>query len=123
MNEEKLRGIERLNLLPFNLKARAMLEEKGEAGDETSLYSVRLALWAVREGLVDVDAALAETLEAMASWGPERLGAFFMCPDDAEAYELPGWEEAQGPKDLAVLVINQVEERMLVHFPWYYDLS
>ena len=123
MDEEKLRRIEQLNVLPFNQKARTMLEEKGEAGDPTSLYSVRLALWAIREGFVEVDAALGETLEAMTSWSPERLGTFFMLPDSADVYELPGWEETKGAKELAVLIINQVEARMLVHFPWYYDLS
>jgi hypothetical protein len=46
-----------------------------------------------------------------------------MLPGSAEVYELPGWEEATGAKELAVLIINQVEARMLVHFPWYYDLS
>ena len=123
MNEEGLRRIERLNGLPFNRKAAAMLEEKGEAGDPASLHSVRLALWAVRAGLIEVDAALGETLEAMTSWSPERLAGFFLCPENTEAYELPGWEEAREPKELAMLVINRIEERMLVHFPWYYDLS
>jgi hypothetical protein len=123
MDEGKLRMIERLNLLPFNQKARKMLEERGETGDPASLYSVRLALWAVREGLVEVDTALEETLQAMESWSPERLGTFFMFPDNADLYELPGWQEAQGAKELAVLIINQVEARMIVHFPWYYDLS
>jgi hypothetical protein len=123
MDEEKLRSIEQLNALPFNQKARTMLEEKGEAGDPASLYSVRLALWAIREGLVEADAALGETLEAMTSWSPERLGAFFMHPGRAAVYELPGWEGAKGAEELAVLIINQVEARILVHFPWYYDLS
>jgi hypothetical protein len=123
MDEEKLRRIEQLNVLPFNQKARTMLEEKGEAGAPTSLYSVRLALWAIREGLVEVDAALGETLEAMTSWSPERLGTFFMLLGSADVYELPGWEEAKGAKELAVLIIDQVEARMLVHFPWYFDLS
>ncbi len=123
MDKEKLRGIERLNALPFNQRARRMLEERGETADPTCLYSVRLALWAVREGFVAADAALEETLQAMTSWGPERLANFFMLPGDADADDLPGWEEAQGAKELAVLVINQVEERMGVHFPWYYDLT
>ena len=123
MDEEKLRMIERLNLLPFNRKAAGMLEERGETGDPASLHTVLLALWAVREGLVEVDTPLEETLQAMASWSPERLGTFFMFPDNADLYELPGWQEAQGAKELAVLIINQVEARMIVHFPWYYDLS
>jgi hypothetical protein len=123
MDEKKLRGIERLNALPFNQKARRMLEEKGETGEAACPYSVRLALWAIREGLVEVDAALGETLEAMTSWSPERLGTFFMLPGNADVYELSGWEEAEEARELAVLVINQVEARMLVHFPWYYDLS
>ena len=123
MDEEKLRMIERLNGLPFNQKAREMLEERGEAADPASLYSVRLALWAVREGFVEVDTALGETLQAMASWSPERLGTFFMFPGNADLYELPGWEEAQGAKELATLIIDQVEARMIVHFPWYYELS
>ena len=87
------------------------------------LSAVRLALWAVREGLVEVDAALEETLQAMTSWGQERLGTFFMFPDNMDFYELPGWEKTKGAKDLAVLIIDQVEARMFVHFPWYYDLS
>ena len=115
--------IDDLNQLPFNQKARKILEERGEIGDPTSLHSVRLALWAVREGFVEVDTALEETLQAMVSWSPERLCAFFMFPDNAELCELPGWEGAQGAKDLAVFIINQVEARMLVHFPWYFDLS
>lgn len=119
--DEKLRGIERLNALPFNQRARIMLEEKGEIAEPTCLYSVRLALWAVGEGFVAADAALEETLQAMSSWSPERLANFFMLPGDAD--DLPGWEEAQGAKELAVLVINQVEERISVHFPWYYDLT
>ncbi len=99
MDEEKLRTMERLNTLPFNRKARKMLEETGETGDPTSLYSVRLALWAVREGLVEADTALEETLQAMVSWSPERLGVFFMFPDNEDLCDLPGCEEAQGAKE------------------------
>jgi hypothetical protein len=116
------REIERLNSSPFNQKAHGMIEAAGERVDPGCLYSVQLALWAVRKGLAEADAPLRETLEAMMAWRPERLLNFFMVPEGPDPSHLSGWEDAQRPEDVAALVLDVVEARILIHFPWYYDL-
>ncbi|MGD0230806.1 MAG: hypothetical protein ABSC19_10665 [Syntrophorhabdales bacterium] len=122
MDKKGLREIEQLNLLPFNRKARRMLEERGEVAEPTCLHSVQLALWAVRKGLVEVDAAVSETLRAMTAWNPDRLKNFFMLPEGKDVLQPAGWEEAAGAEDLAALTLDSIEAKMLIHFPWYYDL-
>ncbi len=117
------RDIDRMNLLPFNRKARTFLEERGEAVDPACLHEVQLALWALDRGLAEVEAAVRETLEAMPSWNPERLMNFFARPAEAPVCEPDGWEGAACAEELALLALDDIEARMMVHFPWYFDLS
>lgn len=115
--------MERLNLLPPHRKARRMLEEMGEAVDPACLHSVQLALWAVKTGRVEADPVLLETLRAMTAWSPERIRAFFMIAEEGDPYRLPGGEAAEKAEHMAALIIDEIEAKMLIHFPWYYDLS
>jgi hypothetical protein len=36
-----------------------------------------------------------------------------------QEYNPEGWESAQTPIDLALLVLKDIEDRMFVKFPWY----
>jgi len=114
--------MERLNLLPPLQKARRMLEEMGEPIDPACLHSVQLALWAVKTGRVEAGPVLLETLRAMTAWSPERIRTFFMITEEDEAYRPPGWEAAERAEHAAALILDEIEAKMLIHFPWYYDL-
>ena len=59
-----------------------------------------------------------ETLQAMATWLPERIMNFLELLPGQE-YEPAGWEMAETPTDLATIVLNDMENRMFVKFPWY----
>jgi len=113
--------MELLNLLPFNQKARAMLEALGEPIDETCLHPVQLAAWAITTGRLEADQALLETLHAMTAWSPERIRIFFMISPD-EAPRAPSWAEAQEAEHMAALVLEEIASKMALHFPWYYEL-
>jgi hypothetical protein len=117
-----MREMERLNLLPAHQKARRMLEEIGEPIDPACLHSVQLALWAVKTGRVEADPVLLETLLAMTAWSPERIRAFFMIAEEGDAYRLSGWETAERAEHMATLILDEIEAKMVIHFPWYYDL-
>lgn len=123
LDERWLKEIDRLNMLPFNQRAAQMLKGVGERPQQCSLHSVRLALWALRSGQTEVEAAVSETLEAMPSWSPERLAQFLELPEDARDYGPPGCMEADTPLALASVILDDIEARMLLRFPWYHDLT
>lgn len=124
MNERWIAEIKQMNTSPFHEKARQMLCAACEAPSEESLYGVQLALWGM-EHMVrdddDINSPLGETVQAMITWGPERLKNFFLV-GTASAPEEPDWAAMEDPHTMAKAILDEIEARIAVHFPWYYDL-
>jgi hypothetical protein len=115
--------INSLNAFAVNKKARAMLKAVAEEPDETCLYCVQLVLWAAKRGCFGVEGSVRETLEAMAAWSPERIANFLELDASGFEYEPPGWQAAETPEDLARVVLDELENRMMALFPWYRHLE
>ncbi len=124
MNERWIAEIREMNTSSFHQKARRMLQAAGEEPSEESLYGVQLALWGIGHGARDDDdstSPLGETLRAMVAWGPERLKNFFLV-GTANASAEPDWAAMEEPATMAKAILDEIEERLAIHFPWYYDL-
>ena len=107
-----------LNAMPVNVRAREFLEESGRVPLDGSLYCAQAALCALERGLVSAETDVAETLSAMMSWRPQRIVNFLMLMYIDE-YDPPRWRDASGIKDFAEAIIDDVEEKMVTHFPYY----
>jgi hypothetical protein len=108
-----------LNMMPVNEKARRVLGIIDINPEPNSLYSVQMAKWGYEKGGIEVEASVSETIEAMFSWSPIRIANFFMIDIKGHGYSPHGWQEAEEPLDFARVLLNDVEEKMLIHFPWY----
>lgn len=115
--------ISSINTSAVNQKARAMLKAVGEEPAETCLYCVQLVLWSIKRGCFEVEGSVRETLEAMASWSPERIANFLELDESGFEYEPPGWQAAETQEDLARIVLDELENRMMTLFPWYRHLE
>lgn len=115
--------IEELNRLPVNQKAEKMLQEIEVVPDPHSLFCVQLALWAIERNLVEVDESVAETTNAMLTWKPARLMNFLTTRGPEEDVLFDGYEASQTPQELAFKVLEIIENRMMIHFPWYFDVE
>ena len=115
--------LETLNSLPVNRKAREMLEAAGVEADPSCLHCVQLALWGIARQGIEVEVSFRETLEAMATWRPERIANFLLLKDKDHERLPPGCEEGQTPEEMARFVIDDMERRMLALFPWYGHLE
>lgn len=115
--------IQELNLLSANQKAGKMLQEIGLIPDQHSLYSVQLALWAIENSLADVDESVAETTRAMLTWKPARLMNFLVDRSCEAQVAFDGCEASRTPQELACKILEIIENRMMIHFPWYFDVE
>ncbi|OPY81121.1 MAG: hypothetical protein A4E65_01233 [Syntrophorhabdus sp. PtaU1.Bin153] len=111
-------SIDDLNDVPVNRKAREMLRSMGAEPDPSSLYSVQLALWGLNEGQLETEASVWEFTRAMVAWRPERLMNFLMVDGDGKTYDPAGWETAETPVELALAILDDIERKMMIHFPW-----
>ncbi|MDR2017565.1 MAG: hypothetical protein LBQ00_01585 [Syntrophobacterales bacterium] len=107
-----------LNAWPVNRTARKMLRELGETADPARMYILQLVSWALKTGKTETEDDVSETINAMMDWRPERITNFFVLQHDDE-YEPSGWREAETPLGLALLILDEIERKMVVHFPWY----
>ncbi len=121
MKKNKSYDISWLNSLPVNVKAREMLIQTGEKPDPVSMYAVQLAKWGIENGRIETEISVLETVEAMMTWRPVRLANFFIISSDGD-YNPTGWEYAQTPLDLATVILEEIEEKMMHHFPLYRSL-
>ncbi len=112
------KGMELLNKMPVNQKAKRMLQKSGEAINNDSLHCVQLARWAIDNGYVMVEHDVDETVRAMMTWRPARIMNFFIVAV-GEEYSPDGWERTRDGSELALLIIEDIEEKMMTHFPWY----
>jgi hypothetical protein len=108
-----------LNDMPVSLKAMEMLKEAGETPDGETPYFVRLALWALQTGKVKVEDDVNETVNAMMTWRKERIANFLLIGQEGKTYDPPGWKETGTPLELALSIIDDIERKMVIHFPWY----
>lgn len=115
--------VEELNSLSINRKAEKMLREIEAVPDPQSLFCVQLALWAIEKALVEVDESVAETTRAMLTWRPVRLMNFLMTPEADERLVSDSWDSVQAPEELASVILTAIEERMMIHFPWYFNVD
>jgi len=117
--KKPLASIEMFNVLPVNEKAKELLIKTGIAPDLTSLYCVQLAKWGYERGGIEAEDSVFETIEAMLVWRPARIANFLMIDTERMDYEPQGWQEAKEPLDLAQIIINDIEEKIRIHFPLY----
>jgi hypothetical protein len=110
--------IRKLNTMPVNVKARGFLEMDGEEVREESLHCVHAALHAIERNGVVVETDVAETVNAMMTWRPPRLVNFLMLMS-GEDYDPPGWEAAADLREFARVVLDDIEAKMVTHFPYY----
>jgi hypothetical protein len=118
MNIDEYEQIKELNGQPINRKAREMLERAGEEPDPGGLHCVQLARWALEHGYFCAEDAVLETIQAMSEWRPARLMNFFLC-DGSKEYGPRGWESAVGAEELALVILDDIEAKAYVTFPWY----
>jgi hypothetical protein len=107
-----------LNAMPVNVRARELLEGSGKKPGDDSLYCAQAALLALETGLVEAESDVVETLTAMISWRPQRIVNFLMLMYIDE-YDPPHWKDAPGLKEFAAAILDDVEEKMVKHFPYY----
>ena len=117
-HKEPMFDINCLNRMTINLMAAHMLESVGRKPEPHRLYFLDLVFWSLEQGHAEVEKSVSETIYAMASWRPQRIMNFLdLLP--GQEYNPEGWESAQTPIDLALLVLKDIEDRMFVKFPWY----
>lgn len=107
-----------LNAMPVNVRARELLEESGKEVRDDSLYCTQAAVLALENGLVKAETDVAETLNAMTSWRPQRIVNFLMLMY-VDEYDPPNWKDASGLKEFADAILDDIEEKMVTHFPYY----
>jgi hypothetical protein len=110
--------MEHLNMMPINQRAKGALQEIGEEPNAESLYCVQLVISALNRGRIEAEVDLTETANAMMTWRPERIINFFMIAPGTE-YDPKGWQEAKDYRELAKIILDDIEEKMVRHFPWY----
>jgi hypothetical protein len=111
--------IETLNSMQVNEKAKKLLNEAGIKADTASLYCIQLAKWGYEKGGIEAEDSVSETIEAMLTWKPIRIANFFMINTDRMEYAPQGLQEAKNPLALAQIIINDIEEKIHLHFPLY----
>lgn len=116
MNDSEL--LKDLNMMPVNVMALRLLEESGDHAVDGSLHCVRAAMHAIESNQVTVETDVAETVAAMMSWRPQRLVNFFMLMN-GEEYDPPGWERSRDLKEFAQAILDDIENKMVTHFPYY----
>lgn len=114
--------MDRLNSQAINQKAKEMLILLGEEPRSECLHCVQLACWALDLGRFSVQDAVFETIRAMPEWTPARLSNFLQGDGSAE-YGPNGWNSTRGPEELAVVILDDIEARAYITFPWYGNVS
>ena len=107
-----------LNAMPVNVRAGEFLERSGKKASDESLYCVQAVLLALESGLIEAETDVVETVNAMTSWKPQRIVNFLMLMYIDE-YDPPRWKDAPGLKEFAAAILDDIEEKMVTHFPYY----
>ncbi len=107
-----------LNSMPVSVKARSFLERSGAEPLDGCFHCVQVAMYAIDRELVAVETDVAETVRAMVTWRPQRIANFFILMA-GEEYEPAGWESAGDLKEMALAILDDIENKMVMHFPYY----
>jgi hypothetical protein len=110
--------MEDLNMMPVNQRAKEALREIGEEPQTGSLYCIQLVIAVLNRGEIDAEEDLAQTVKAMMTWKPQRIMNFLLIASGTE-YDPQGWQEAEDYRELARIILDDIEEKMVRHFPWY----
>ena len=107
-----------LNCMAINRIAADMLRSIGREPESDRVHFLELIFWGLEKGHGEIEKSVVETLQAMATWRPQRIMNFLdLLP--GQEYDPAGWESARTPMELASLILKDVEDRMFVKFPWY----
>ncbi len=107
-----------LNTMPINKQAKKALQDIGEEVLTGSLHCMQLALYFLVRGEIEAEEDLVQTIRAMTTWRAQRIMNFLMLVEE-EVYNPPGWEDAENYRELARIIIEDIENKMVKHFPWY----
>lgn len=110
--------MEYLNMMPINQRAKEALRKINEEPRDGSLYCVQLVVSVLNRGEIEVEEDLVQTVQAMAAWRLERIMNFLMITPDTE-YDPQGWQKAEDYRELARIILDDIEEKMVKYFPWY----
>lgn len=122
MKDGEQKEMDRLNSQAVNQKAKEMLVRSGEEPQTECLHCIQLSLWALDHGYFSLEDAVFETIRAMTDWRPLRLMNFLMDDGSAE-YAPKGWDTSGGPEELALVILEDIEARAYLTFPWYGSVS
>lgn len=115
---EQLEEIAILNTMPINERAKMALQEIGEKVLAGSLHCMQLALCVLDRGEIEAEEDLVQTVRAMMDWRAERIMNYLMLMQE-EAYNPCSWEDADNYRELAKIILDDIENKMVKHFPWY----
>ncbi|MBA4389414.1 MAG: hypothetical protein C0399_00535 [Syntrophus sp. (in: bacteria)] len=115
---ERLEEIKILNKMLINKRAKKTLQEIGEEVLADSLHCMQLALCALDRGEIEAEEDLVQTVRAMTTWRAQRIMNFLMLMKE-ETYDPHGWEKAEDYRELARIILEDIENKMVKHFPWY----
>lgn len=107
-----------LNMMPINQRAKEVLWEIDEEPRTDPPYCVQLVDAVLTRGEIEAEEDVVQTIKAMLTWRPERIVNFLMIVPGDE-YGPKGWESAKDYRELAKIILDDIEEKMVRHFPWY----
>jgi hypothetical protein len=116
--EKDAEVIRDLNAMPVNARARQLLDDAESPARDESLYCAQAAIYAIEHDMVTVEIDVVETVNAMLDWRPQRIVNFFTLMYIDE-YDPPGWKEAADIKEFAECILDDIEHKMVAHFPYY----
>jgi hypothetical protein len=112
------RGMKLFNTMMVNQRAKEALQEMREEPRADTPYCVQLVASVLNRGEMEAEEDVVETVKAMMDWRPERIVNFLMITD-GEEYSPQGWERTKGYRELAKIILDDIEDKMVRHFPWY----
>ncbi len=115
---EQLEEIAILNTMPINEGAKKALQDIGVEVLNGSLHCIQLVLCVLDGGEIEAEEDLVQTVRAMTTWRAQRIMNFLMLLE-GEAYNPHGWEDAGDYREFARIILEDIENKMVKHFPWY----
>ena len=105
-------------MMPIDRRAKEVLQEINEEPRTDTFYCVQLVNVVLARGEIEAEEDLHQTVQAMMAWRPERIMNFLMIAPGTE-YDPRGWQEAEDYRELAKSILDDIEDKMVRHFPWY----